>query len=340
MAKLSSQAKGRSSCLFLFLFFLAAAISTKPVFGAELLAIRNQTSQEIINILVRPQKEPEFFLRLDLAPGRVDKVNNPQCLASLRVDTGLRFLIFEHVNLKNAASLVFCGEHDACVIILNKDNGQVEHINGKTQNLVPARGEKPVCELSRFRPRMAMKDVCAILEPDTPVDDNGSLITGLGFGGLVWAGRLTPVQNGKAKADSTLEHLELRRPLSRENIGQVLQILFKQGYVPWQAEFPGLDVDFADMPKQDEASQKRILQEAIDTFMRNQKDGTAIRNMAYRQDDEARILMAPTAIIKSLANADSPNNDVQLFTIALQPRISTLLLDVAAYEGEKNRENQ
>lgn len=298
------------------------------------MSLFNQTNQDIINIQVTPKKGEKFFLRLDLAPGHDDKVANPLCDADLRVDSGLRFVYFDDVPLKKASALVFCDEHDACVIILDRKNGNSTHISGRVESLVPAPGSKPVCELGQFRPRMTMKDVCAILASDTPVDDNGSLLTGLGFGGMLWAARLTPAQTGKTNANSILEHLELRRKLSSQDVAHVLDLLLSQGYAPWQAEFPGMDMDFADMPKMDETARKRLLSEAIEKFLADSSGDAERKNAAYRQNDEARILMAPANILNSLANADSPDTDVQLFTIILQPRLKTLLVDVAAYEGD------
>lgn len=319
--------------------FIGFLLSFPSFCNAGALSIRNQTNLEIINIMVSPQKGPNFFLRLDLLPGKGVKVENPDCEAALRVDTGLEFWFFDKVDLKNANEMVFCNEHNACIILLSQKDGQAGHMRGKIQGLVPAPGSKPVCELGQFRPRMPMKDVCAILEANTPRDDNGSLLTGLGFAGMLWAARLAPTkpENGN-EADSILEHMELRKPLSLDSARAILDALFRQGYVPWQAEFPNLDMDFADMPKQDEAGQKRMLMEAMARFMENQRNGDAQKNAAYQQDDEARVLMAPASSLRTIANADSPEQDVQLFTILLQPRCDTLLLDVAAYEADNGGE--
>lgn len=305
-------------------------------FAATPLKIANETHEDIINILVKPLARggKDFFLRLDLAPGHKGEVENPACEADLRVDTGLKFLNFANVPLERAKSLDFCGSHENCLAIAGT-NGESIHLSGKVQSLVPAPGEKPVCELETFHPAMPMSEVCSILAPDTPRDDNGAVMAGLGFAGMSWAARLAPAPG--ARGEAPLEHLELRREFSEKNLKTVLEALFRKGYLPWQAEFPGRDIDFEDMPDNGAEARKAALAGALEEFLKKLANS---RPQALTEkeetDDDASILMAPADILPNLANADEPAADVQLFTIVLRPRSNTLLVDVSAYRGEKS----
>lgn len=309
------------SALLLPLLCLPAA--TVPA-AAPQLDISNQTRQDLLNIRFQSGASV-FFLRLDMAPGQRDAVENPGGVADMRVDTGLELWSFRAIPVGNARRMTFCGDHTACMILELRD-GISRHISGTVRALVPMAGSRPVCELARFRPGMTMSDVCSLLSADAPRDDNGAILEGLGFAGQLWAARLIP---GAADADGGdvnalgreyLEHLELRRPLDHAGIEQLLRVLYAQGYTPWQAEFPGLDMDFTEM--QDLSAEKRqdALNLALQRFLRTGRG-------------EAGIMLAPAAELPALAEADGPRSDVQLFTLTLRPDSGTLLVDVAAYKG-------
>lgn len=326
--------------LFIFIFGCLLCWTQRPTFAANL-EIRNQSGSEILNILATPvsQEKAPIFLRLDLLPGAADTIQNPGGQANLRVDTGLQFWLYDAVDLANANRLTFCADYPGCLAVRNKAGETVYETLG-IKNLVPSRGERPVCQLDRFHPRMPMKEVCALLEKDIPRDDNGSCLAGLGFAGKVWAARLTPFQDEPITENSLLEHMELRKSLSKEDVDDVLATLYKQGYIPWQAEFPNLDLDFTDMTKLNESERKTLLAQAIDKFLASQKNFPPQVNNAADEDAEANILLAPAYNIDALANADNPPEDVQLFTMILKPMTSTLLLDVSAYQGGNDESTQ
>lgn len=314
---MSMAKKYRQGSYYLFIALLLCLFAWPWPLSASPLTLTNSTNQEIINILVRPQDGAPLFLRLDLSPGGSDQVDNPSCKASLRVDTGLEFWLYDQVDLAKAKKLTFCDRHELCLVIQDESGGDL-HIAGKAENLVPAPGDRPVCGLESFHPLMPMKEVCELLSPDTPVDDNGSLLAGLGFAGLVWAARLAPAQNGPMTDATRLEHLELRRPLSREDLARTLSFLSSKGYVPWQAEFPANDMDFTE----DSVGKKEAaLKAALDKFLNSASTG------------QAAIMLAPAGILPALDEGDAPRTDVQLFTLVLKPGINTLLVDVAAYQG-------
>lgn len=322
----------RLFCRLYFLPLLCAlgfSLFTTRVAAEATLSLVNRTPQTIINILVTPRGKADFFIRLDLPPQGKDEIENPDCAANLRVDTGLEFWFFPDVDFARARSMAFCGKHNACLTIIRDGEGKEEHIQGRVESLVPARDSQPVCELGQFRPRMLMRDVCSILPDNTPRDDNGSLLTGLGFGGMLWAARLAPRNAGSQglEGNAVLEHLELRRPLASQDAIHVLEALFAQGYVPWQAEFPGRDIDFKDSA--DDNSQWTLLLDMVKAYLKDSG------NKPSGKEKEARIMLVPASIRPIISNADAPEEDVQLFTLVLSPASDTLLLDVAAYEGDK-----
>ena len=292
--------------------------------AAPRLSISNQTRQDLLNIRFRSGVSV-FFLRLDMAPGQRDEVENPGGVADMRVDTGLELWSFRTVPVGETRRMTFCGDHTACMILELQD-GIARHVNGTVRDLVPAPGSRPVCELAQFRPGMTMSDVCSLLSMDAPRDDNDAILEGLGFAGQLWAARLIPGaadtdgEDAKSLGREDLEHLELRRPLDRTGVEQLLRALYAQGYTPWQAEFPGLDMDFTEM--QDLPAEKRrdALDQALQRFLRTGRG-------------EASIMLAPMAELPALAEADGPRSDVQLFTLTLRPDSGTLLVDVAAYKG-------
>lgn len=279
--------------------------------GNNLLRLENQGDTDILNVLVITGKK-SFFLRLDLAPRDSDEVENPGVVADLRADCGFFFLFYEKVPLPQATALIFCHDHPDCLAVDLKD-GATLHLQGRRGDIVPPEGSRPVCELTQFVPGMTMADVCSILPQDAPKDDNDAVITGLGFGGLVWAARLYP---GK---DGMLEHIEMRRPLEFADLKRLLEFLWQKKYVPWQAELPGLDIDFAEMPQKDPYHQWDFLDGALDNFLKDRKG-------------EATVMFAPEGSLPALADADAPSTDVQLFTLVLRPASNMIFLDVAAYK--------
>ncbi|MBD5538739.1 MAG: peptidoglycan glycosyltransferase [Desulfovibrio sp.] len=292
--------------------------------AAPEMSIGNQTNQDIINI--RFQTGPRvFFLRLDMAPGQRDEVENPGGVADMRVDTGLEFWSFRDVPVGETRRMTFCGDHAACMILESRD-GIARHVRGETQDLVPQPGSRPVCEFDQFRPGMTMSDVCSLLRPDVPRDDNDALLEGLGFAGQLWAARLIPGgvtaagEDARSLGHEYLEHLELRRPLEKAALEQLLAELYARGLTPWQAEFPGLDMDFAEMPDLSPEKKRELLEQTLQRFL--------AQGMG-----EASFMLAPEAELPALADGDEPRTDVQIFTLTLRPGSGVLLVDLAAYRG-------
>lgn len=310
---------------FLFpLFCFCALLAAGSVWAAErVLSIRNDTDGDLLNILVTAKsgnEQLERYIRLDIGPASSAEIENSLGEGALRVDTGLALTEFPDINFDGAKSLTLSGP-DADKLEIETQAGEIQAFTGKAQKLVPEPGENIVCELSRFRPKMLMSEVCHILPKETPVDDNGALLSGLGFAGLTWAGRLTP-QSGIADPEKALlEHLELRRPFNREEAVNFLKYIFGQGYVPWQAEMPGTELDFADMPDKNPEDRRGVLLEVLNRYFE-------------KKGGEAVIMLAPQDMLQDLANSDEPERDVQLFTLVLKPASSLMMLDVAAYEGK------
>lgn len=307
--------------IFLLLFNVSITLSADP------LTIRNDSLREIINILIQEKsgtETVEHFIRLDLEPGGTAKVENPGNIIDIRVDTGLELVSFADVPLQGAKTLTLSGA--SCQDLqISCDKGVVHNAQGTIKSLVPARGEEIVCELSKFRPKMPMSEVCRIIPAKTPQDDNGSLLTGLGFAGLLWAGRLAPAAGTGRLEDLQLEHMELRRSFLRSDIETLLDFLYKQGYVPWQAELPNSELDFANMPDKNPSDRRQALNEVLARYLDN----------LTHEKGSAVLMLAPAEIMDELATADAPEKDVQLFTLNIRPQSNLLLLDVAAYEGNK-----
>lgn len=303
--------------LWAFVFACALSFCAATVLNATekgRLRIENQGETDILNILVK-EKGREFFVRLDLAPKDSDEIENPEATVDMRVDCGFFFVHFENVPLKNTAALVF-GAGSPENLVLDHADGKSNQLRGSLEHLVPQPGSKPVCELSSFTPGMTMADVCAIVPEKAPRDDNDAVLAGLGFAGMLWASRLYP---GK---DGMLEHLELRRPLNADDLRRLTDFLWRGNYVPWQAELPAMDVDFAEMSQKETAFQREFVDSALANFL---QDGQG----------EAVIMFAPAGSLPLLADADAPPDDVQLFTLNLRPKSNLLLLDVAAYKGRE-----
>lgn len=314
------------TAFLLFCGWLACALPAQ----AGTLAIANHTDQEIINIRIESQAG-EIFFRLDLLPLANDTVENPDCKGTLRADTGLELWSFADIDLASAKKLDFCGEHPVC-LIFETARGTAKHIEGAATNLVPEAGGAQLCELASFHPAMSMQEVCSILPAVTPRDDNGALLTGMGFANMNWAARLIPENSRAISGNTLLEHLELRRKLSFPDLEKLLGQLFQDGYVAWQAEFPGTHYDF-DGAKA-EADRALLLKQARE-FLRQQSDKGHKKHDLGERCEEASILLAPLAMLPALASSDEPISDVQLFTLTLRPCTQTLLVDVAAYRKQE-----
>lgn len=318
--------KGKLLCLmpicFIYCLFWLSPVQAEP--GQGTLTINNQNCLDLINL--RFEKKGEiFFVRLDLPPKAYDDIENPAVTIDIRADWGLMLDSFPAVPLDTVKHLTFCGEHQTC-LILERAGRSPEHRQGRRQYLLPQNDARPVCMLSQFKPGMTMQDVCSLFSPDPPRDDNEAILTGLGFADMLWAARLTPAQSTPAAAEghSILGHLELRRPLDAKDLHSLLQTLYRQGYAPWQAELPGLDMDFSEMTDVPLPRKKSLLEQALQHFMDVGKD-------------EASIMLAPAEMLPSLADADMPQTDVQLFTLTLRQASRTLVVDVASYQGNSEK---
>ena len=152
-------------------------------------------------------------------------------------------------------------------------------------------------------------------------------LTSLGFADMVWAARLTPYTPGDDNVEAfpvkaggeVLEHVELRQRLSDQRLDALLASLYNMGYRPWQAELPGLDMNFTEMPVADQKRQMEILHMALGMLMN-----------APRGD--ACIMMAPGDMLPDLIS-DTPRKDVQLFTITVRRPTATLIVDMTAYSA-------
>ncbi|MBB5142647.1 peptidoglycan glycosyltransferase [Desulfovibrio intestinalis] len=307
---------------FIFLLWSTASMAAAP----QNLSIANNTGEDLLNIHLQKGKVTQF-MRLDMPPGGSEEIENPGGTVELRLDTGLALWTFSRVPLAQAASLTFGPQPDTLTLVTGK--GDKRQFSARMRSLLPDENSGPVCALDQFRPGMHMKDVCALLDQSPPHDDNDAVLTSLGFAGMVWAARLLPGQaeNGKSgifrsAGPDRLEHMELRRKLDAATLHKLLTTLYAQGYAPWQAEFPGLDMNFVEMPKSDSARHKEILQQVLDYFMASGQG-------------EATVMLAPSAMLPNLADADKPQSDVQLFTLTLRHSSKNLVVDVAAYQASE-----
>lgn len=285
------------------------------------LSIVNATREDILSIGFQAGRHMHF-VRLDMAPDGKDEMENPGGTADLQVDTGLALWRFKTVPLAQAQGLTLRVAATP-VLELALGKGQQRRIEGEAYSLMPGPDSGPVCALDRFRPGMAMKNVCALLAPDLLRDDNDALLTSLGFAGTVWAARLEPSQDKEdtvaAKGQDRLGRMELRRRLDMETLEKLFRTLSVQNYSLWQAELPGLDINFTQMPGMDTKKQKDMLHKVLEYFLDTGKG-------------EASIMLVPTGMLPQLADADTPHGDVQLFTVILRPESGNLVVDVAAYQ--------
>ncbi|MDD3683268.1 hypothetical protein [Desulfovibrio desulfuricans] len=310
----------------LFTGAASAAHIAKPGPEPQILTIVNATGEDILSMGFQTGRSMHF-VRFDMPPAGRDDIENPGAVAYLRVDTGLALWIFKDVPLAKAQSVTLrMGEKPLLELAFSK--GEQQRLTGETQSLLPGPDAGPVCALDRFRPGMPMKDVCTLLSATPQRDDNDAVLASLGFAGMVWAARLEPAQRGEKPSSKTplvLDHMELRRKLDQETLDKLLSALYEQKYSPWQAELPGLDINFTQMPSMDLNKQKDMLRQVLEYFMSASKG-------------EATIMLAPTEMLPKLADADAPSSDVQLFTITLRPASKNLVVDVAAYqESEESR---
>lgn len=292
--------------------------------AAERLKILNSSGSEIINIQAAPKDGEKFFIRLDLSPGASAEVENPGGEAALRVDTGLEFWFFAPLKLAGVRELDFSG--DPLRLLALGAGEERLRLDGRKESLTPEPGDKPVCALESFKPMTPMKDVCRLLPADAPEDDNGSLLAGLGFGGMVWAARLAPARDGSGEL--CLERLELRRPFAEKDLRKLLAHLQKRGYALWQAEFPGQDLDFT--PGETARDQER-LNDALTKFLSARPK--IPRANPTDDEPEASVMLAPANLLPALDDGDAPSTDAQLFTITLRPETGVLRVDVTAYKG-------
>jgi len=317
--------------VFLTLVFVSL-LASSPAFATrdtpedeKSLTIRNESAEELLSIRFTVGNQANYA-RLDLLPGGEDQLLNPGGTADLRMDMGLYLWDFNKVRLASVQSLTLCGEHHPCLLVRGLD-GKISHVNGTGKSLLPAEDARPVCALSKFRPGMLMKDACALLEKDPLRDDGGAVLTSLGFADMVWAARLTPYTPGDDNVEAfpvkaggeVLEHVELRQKLSDQRLDALLASLYNMGYRPWQAELPGLDMNFTEMPVADQKRQMEILHMALGMLMN-----------APRGD--ACIMMAPGDMLPDLIS-DTPRKDVQLFTITVRRPTATLIVDMTAYSA-------
>lgn len=315
--------------LCLFSLLLPPAVLAAPSPAAEdadppTLNVRNLTGQELLSIRFHAAGQ-ESFARLDLPPSGEDALENPGGTQDVRLDMGFALWNFPGVKLETLAGIAACGAHAPGCLLLTRHNGREEHRQGEVWNLLPEPGSRPVCALTSFHTGMKMSDACDIVEKNAPRDENGAVLTSLGFAGLIWAARLTPGPGDQISA--TLEHLELRQVLKREHLRDLLQTLAEQGYCLWQAEFPGMDFDFTEMAAIDEAQRRAILEQGVDLLF-------------AAGSGEATIMLAPKEQLPALRVADSPDQDVQLFTVTLHPTSQTLLVDIAAYRADVDTEDR
>ena len=138
---------------------------------------------------------------------------------------------------------------------------------------------------------------------------------------VISARRVAPLEDVANKireaGGEVLEHVELRQKLSDQRLDALLASLYNMGYRPWQAELPGLDMNFTEMPVADQKRQMEILHMALGMLMN-----------APRGD--ACIMMAPGDMLPDLIS-DTPRKDVQLLTITVRRPTATLIVDMTAY---------
>lgn len=284
----------------------------------ETILVSNRSHNDLVGIRII-QGQDISLSRLDLPPGGDEDLENPGGMAELRLDLGLSMCTWSKVDLDNLLSLVVCPEHEACLVLTDSE-GRSAHVQGACKSLLPAPGDPPACALDRFHPGMTMRDACGLINTSYTADDKAYL-TSLGFAGLVWSARLYAGSDDEDLSKARLEDIELRQILDAPVLRAVEATLGKQGYVPWQADFPGIDMNFTEMGEMGMTQQHELLALCVETFLKNGRG-------------EASIMFAPADMLAELATADSPAHDVQLFTLILRRDSDTLILDMASYSGD------
>lgn len=290
----------------------------------EGIVISNRSHNDLVGVRFIQGKNVSLS-RLDLAPGSDEELENPGGVAELRLDLGLSLCSWKNLALNGLHNITLCAEHENCLILTHTD-GVPRHEIGNCTSLLPSQGATPVCTLNKFHPGMTMKDACGLVNTSNTTDDN-AIITTLGYAGLVWNARLyaAGITDKGTDISRQLEDIELRQILNTDNLKAVRQTLDEQNYVPWQATFPGIEIDFTDMKDFGQSYGQGLLEQCIRMFL-------------TRGRGEASIIYAPVDILPDLATADTPRHDVQIFTLLLRRDSDTLILDMSAYSGEEIRE--
>lgn len=313
-----------AACAVLAVFVLAGPAMAAPDPDGDTLLITNHSHNDLVGVRFIQGKNISHS-RLDLAPGNDEELEKPAGSAEIRLDLGLSMCSWPKVNLDEIRSITLCPDHENC-IILTDQNGNSRHETGDCRSLLPPPGSAPVCALDKFRPRMTMRDACGLINTSYTSDDR-ALISTLGYAGLVWNARLY-AGSGKNDSDITreqLEDIELRQKLTNENLKAVQDTLSAQNYIPWQATFPGVDMDFTEMHNLGKKDQADLLAICVDTFLKSGRG-------------EASILYAPKDSLPDITTSDALRKDVQIFTLMLRRDSGTLILDMAAYTGDEVHE--
>ena len=141
-----------------------------------------------------------------------------------------------------------------------------------------------------------------------------------GFGVILCAAGMAAHLAGAFAANTTLPVIGIpMKGGAMDGLDALLASLYGMGYRPWQAELPGLDMNFTEMPVADQKRQMEILHMALGMLMN-----------APRGD--ACIMMAPGDMLPDLIS-DTPRKDVQLFTITVRRPTATLIVDMTAYSA-------
>ena len=285
---------------------------------SDTILVSNRSHNDLVGIRVI-QDGTISLSRLDLAPGNDEDLENPGGIAELRLDLGLSICSWKEVDLNAARVIMACPAHEGCIVVTDA-NDQSVHLSGDCKSLLPAPGDPPVCTLDSFRAGMTMRDACGLINTAYTADDSAYL-TSLGFAGLVWSARLYAGMSEDV-ASARLEDIELRQVLDENSLHAVQTALDSQGYVPWQATLPGIEMNFTEMGDMDAVGQRELLTLAISSFLRGGRG-------------EASILFAPAGMLGELTTGDAPSLDVQLFTVILRRDSDTLILDMASYSGDE-----
>ncbi len=285
----------------------------RPVF-----TLSNKSRREIVAVLLTGGAAAGF-VRMDLGPGNEDELDNPGGTADIQMDLGLWLADWAKVPLDGVQSLTLCGEHECCLVV-QPEKGEARHLQGQARSLLPREGSAPVCSLDAFRPGMTMAEACGRF-PDAVTMEESVYITSLGFGNIVWSARLNANADNGTGPDAQLENVELWQKLSTQHLTAVLQTLEQQGQVPWQAAFPGMEVNFPDMLSYPQSVREELLRLGINAFLRH---GRGVASISF----------APQSLVQELAASGFPQSNTQIYTLSLHRDSETLCLDMTSYNGE------